>query len=83
MAFSLAVRADRSDELKKEYTTRLDNMNLQEVVKEFISYLEYTEESDSGTKVHPITVSSCRVLMSEPLSMCLSKLRSLSSGETK
>lgn len=75
MVFSLAVRSDVADELRKEYKDKLQNMDLGELVKEFFSYLDYTEETDSGCEFHPITIGSVRCLMSEPLSMCMKKLR--------
>ena len=79
MSFSFAARADKTEELKHFYTIKLNNMSLAEVVEEFISYLDYTEESESGREFHPITIGSCRCLMSEPLDMVISKLRELSS----
>lgn len=75
MAFSFAVRTDRTEELKAEYTDRLESLDLEGLVKEFLSYLDYTEESDSGRVFHPICISSCRVLMTQPLGMCLTKIR--------
>lgn len=75
MVTSFAVRTDRTEVLKKEYQEKLDGLDLEGLVKEFISYLDYTEESDSGNVFHPICISSVRVLMSQPLGMCLNKLR--------
>ena len=75
MTFSLSVRTDVSKKLRAEYQTTLDAMSLEELVKEFISYLDYQEESDSGRVFNPITIGSCRVLMSKPLDMVLEKLR--------
>jgi len=75
MVYSLAVRKDVSDQRKLEYAAKLDTMSVRELIAEFFSYLDYTEESDSGREFHPITIGSCRVLMSEPLGMCLDRLR--------
>lgn len=75
MVMSFAVRADASEELKKYYAEKLDTLDLSELMKEFMSYLDYTEETDSGTVFHPICISSCRVLMTQPLGMCLEKIR--------
>ena len=75
MAFSFAARADRTEVLKKEYAEKLSAMDLRNLVLEFLSYLDYKEESDSGVEFHPITISSCRVLMTQPLGMCLKALR--------
>lgn len=71
-----AVRKDINTERMIEYQAKLDSMSLHELVKEFISYLDYTEESDSGRIFHPITIGSCRVLMQEPLNKVLTLLRS-------
>jgi len=75
MVFSLAVRSDVSKELVKEYNQILSKKDLPQLVEEFISYLDYTEETDSGREFHPITLGSCRVLMTRPLDMCLQELR--------
>ena len=75
MAESFSVRSDRTEEMGKEYQSTLNSMDLEGLVKEFLSYLDYTEESDSGRVFHPICISSVRVLMSQPLGMCLKKLR--------
>jgi hypothetical protein len=75
MATSFAIRKDVSKILKQEYKELLDKMSLEELVEEFISYLDYQEESDSGRVFNPITIGSCRVLMSQPLDMVLTKLR--------
>ena len=53
-------------------------------VKEFFEkYLNYTEESDSGKMFHPITVSCCRAMMTEPLSNLLDKMCELSGAEPR
>lgn len=75
MVYSLAVRQDVSDKRKAEYSAKLDTMSVRELIAEFFSYLDYTEETSSGREFHPITIGSCRVLMSEPLGMCLDRLR--------
>lgn len=75
MAISFSVQSEISDELTEKYKQILDKMNLQELVKEFFSYLDYKEESESGVEFNPITIGSCRVLMTRPLEMCLRKLR--------
>ncbi len=46
-----------------------------ELVKEFFSYLDYTEESDSGTLWHPIHISCCRCLMTKKVEECLIALK--------
>ena len=55
---------------------------LKKCVKEFFErYLNYREESDGGRMFAPIYVSSCRVLMTEPLNELLEKMRVLSGAE--
>ena len=75
MATSFSVMTTRSDILREEYQKELDDLDLAGLVREFFSYLDYTEESDSGRVFNPITIGSCRVLMSQPLGMCLEMLR--------
>ncbi len=75
MVTSFSVMNSRTELLKEEYKVELEGMDLKELVKEFLSYLDYTEESDSGRVFHPITIGSCRVLMAQPLNMCMEKLR--------
>lgn len=50
---------------------------LETLVKEFFSYLDYTEESDSGRVFHPVTLSCCRALMTPKVNECLQKMKSL------
>ena len=48
------------------------------VVKEFFEkYLHRVEESDGGIMFNPITINCCRVLMMEPLSELLERMREL------
>lgn len=48
---------------------------LETLVKDFFTFLDYTEETDSGRVFHPIAVSCCRALMIEPLGACLNNLK--------
>lgn len=50
---------------------------MQHLVKELFSYLDYTETTDSGRVWHPVQISCARALMCEPLGECLSKLKRL------
>ena len=52
---------------------------LKECVREFFSYLDTVEESDSGREFHPVTISCCRTMMMEPLSLVLKRMKELSS----
>lgn len=74
VAFS-AVRTDMSEKLMREYRAKLETMEMKDLVKEFFTFLDYTEESDSGRVFHPITFSCCRCLMSEPFSLLLDRMR--------
>jgi hypothetical protein len=57
---------------------------LQELVKElFDEYLDVTEESDSGRVFHPIQVSCCRAMKSEPLGALLKRMRELSGAKNE
>ena len=75
MVKSLAVMTNRSKEIMSEYTEEVNQMSLEELVAEFLSYLDYTEESDSGNVFHPITIGCCRILMSKPLDFVINSLR--------
>ena len=46
-----------------------------DLVRELFEFLDYTEESDSGTIFHPIRISCCRALMLEPLGEVLKELK--------
>lgn len=52
-----------------------DEQRIQEKLQQFFEFLDYTEESDSGRVFHPITISSCRVLMTGPLNKVLEELK--------
>jgi hypothetical protein len=47
----------------------------------FEDFLNVREESDSGRVFAPVTLSSCRVMMTEPLSNLLNKMRKLSGAK--
>jgi len=47
----------------------------------FQDFLDIREESDSGRVFAPITISSCRCMMIEPLAEVLDKMRKLSGSE--
>lgn len=81
MATSFSVRTDVSEKMRKAYAIALDNMALGDLVKEFFTYLDYEEESDSGHVFSPITIGSCRILMTRPLNMCLEKMREVAAGD--
>ena len=51
--------------------------NLKGLVKELFSYLDIVEVSDSGKEFHPIFISSVRVLLTDKMSKCLTKMKEL------
>jgi predicted nuclease with TOPRIM domain len=75
----------------KEYNTELHGIEhdlkmklseLQTAVRIFFQdFLDVREESDSGRVFAPITISSCRCMMTEPLAEVLAKMRKLSGSE--
>lgn len=75
MVQSLAVNTTLSKTLEKEYKKKLKELSSEELIQEFLSYLDYTEESDSGRVFHPIQISSVRVLMSPCIAMLISEMR--------
>lgn len=77
MAFTQWVRVcDEGEQKWKEYETLLASMDAEEIIKEFLSYLDYTEERGQDSRiVKPITISCGRVMMSEPLAEVLKVMR--------
>ena len=47
----------------------------------FEDFIDIREESDSGRVFAPITISSCRCMMIEPLADVLAKMRTLSGAK--
>jgi hypothetical protein len=64
-----------SKDIEKAYKKKLKELSSEELIQEFISYLDYTEESDSGRVFHPIQISSCRALMSPCIAMLIKEMR--------
>jgi hypothetical protein len=59
-----------------------ENDELKATVRSFFEdFLNVREESDSGRVFAPITISSCRVMMTEPLGNLLNKMRELSGAK--
>ena len=44
-------------------------------LKRFFELLDYTEESDSGTVFHPVTIGCCRAIVVTELDGILSRLK--------
>jgi len=70
-----AMNMNEHTRIMQEYQEKLDAMSLEELVKEFFTYLDVEEESDSGRVFNPVTISCCRVLMSAPLDAVLERMR--------
>ena len=77
MVCHLGIRTDENKLQMEAYNRKLDDMSPMKLLKEFFTYLDYEEESDSGRVFRPITISSCRVMMSEPLNEVINRLRGL------
>ena len=60
----------------------IEHEELKAAVRSFFQdFLDIREESDSGRVFAPITISSCRCMMVEPLAEVLAKMRKLSGSE--
>lgn len=70
-----SIRSNIHDQQVKDYLSELQKKSDRELIKEFISFLDYTEESDSGRVFHPISISSCRVMLTPALNMILQEMR--------
>ena len=75
MAQSLAINTTLSKSIEKAYKKKLKELSSEELIQEFLSYLDYTEESDSGRVFHPIQISSTRALMSPCIDMLIKEMR--------
>ena len=70
------------DALKKIRQLEAENAELKATVRSFFQdFIDVREESDSGRVFAPVTISSCRCMMIEPLAEVLSKMRKLSGSE--
>ncbi len=71
-----SVNTNRCLVQQEEYQAVLSSLSETELLKEFFSYLDYTEESDSGTVFHPVSIGSSRVMIGEALADLLKEMRS-------
>jgi len=70
------------DALKQIRELEAENAELKATVRSFFQdFIDIREESDSGRVFAPITISSCRCMMIEPLAEVLAKMRKLSGSE--
>jgi hypothetical protein len=64
------------------YTHPAEHKELKDAVRSFFQdFIDIREESDSGRVFAPITISSSRCMMTEPLAEVLAKMRKLSGSE--
>ena len=70
------------DALKQMRELEAENAELKATVRSFFEdFIDIREESDSGRVFAPITISSCRCMMIEPLANVLAKMRTLSGAK--
>jgi 3'-phosphoadenosine 5'-phosphosulfate sulfotransferase (PAPS reductase)/FAD synthetase len=62
-------------------TTAAEFVYLRSLVKKLFYYLDYQEESDGGRMFHPVTISCCRALMTQPLNELLDEMRTIVTEE--
>jgi hypothetical protein len=72
---NISIRADIGEEQLQDYAIDLANMSAEELIKEFLSYLDHTEESDNGSVFHPITIGCCRVMVGTALDEVLREMK--------
>lgn len=75
-----AVRTDIAKQREAAYKDWLKDADSATLIAELFSYLDYTEESDSGRVFHPISISSCRLLLSPMVDNLLAELRKRGDG---
>lgn len=80
MVKQFSIRQEHRDKEVAAYQEYIDGMSAPELMAEFINYLDYTEESDSGRVFHPIQISSVRVAMTPALDMVIKEMRKRSDG---
>ena len=70
-----------------EWVLRAQHARIEELratVRSFFEdFIDIREESDSGRVFAPITISSCRCMMIEPLADVLAKMRTLSGAKKR
>lgn len=68
--------ADRKALYRMHPELAIDDIGrLEELVKQFFSFLDYTESTDDGRPFHPIFVSCCRSMMIEDVNKCLTEMK--------
>lgn len=65
-----------------EYVAKVNSMNAEQIITEFLSYLDYTEvKGEEEREVKPIIISCGRVMAIEPLAHVLRHMRKLINKE--
>jgi hypothetical protein len=81
-AYNTEMHGIEHDLEMKVHKLQAENDELKATMRGFFEdFLNVREESDSGRVFAPITISSCRVMMTEPLSALLDKMRTLSGAK--
>jgi hypothetical protein len=77
--YKLVTREEIAAMLRQQ---QAENAELKATVRSFFEdFIDIREESDSGRVFAPITISSCRCMMIEPLAEVLAKMRTLSGAK--
>lgn len=67
-----------SDETVPNMTSAIELEELKSHVRDFFGYLDYTEESDSGTVFNPVHIGCCRAMMMDKVEATLKAMKELS-----
>ena len=79
--YKLVTREEIATMLRQQ---QAENAELKATVRSFFEdFIDIREESDSGRVFAPITISSCRCMMIEPLYEVLAKMRTLSGAKKR
>ncbi len=76
----LKAYLDAKDEYQNVILPKLSD---RELIEEFLSYLDYTEESDSGRKFRPVVISCTRVTLTESLGDLIREMKIRSNRKEK
>lgn len=79
IALGVGISLDDSTTLIAAQLAKWDRESrLSEVTRQFFSYLDRTEESDSGNAFHPVSFGCCRSAWVEPMEKLMAEMKSLS-----
>ena len=68
---------DRGDNMTLRKEINGGVMKVCDLISEFFSILETTEESDSGKEFHPVYISSCRVMKTKRIEEIISEIKKI------